>query len=221
MSLSTITALDSIPMMLSASLPEDLQDRGGGGELNNLIAPLVRELLRRDGTLVYGGHPTVTPLVHHVAQALQGRGQIILFQAEAFRSTAPEEVWDKSIFRDVHWVGDGASQEDDLQAMRLEMIEQAAAAVFVGGKTTAYTGSKPGIRDEFERFLKNHPDGRVYLLGMLGGEAKRIIEEREIERNPEPNRLTDRERHLLHHTDNVDVAVDLILTDLGRDASGD
>lgn len=41
------------------------------------------------------------------------------------------------------------------------MVRLARAAIFVGGKTEGYSGAKPGIRDEYERFRAYHPVGRL------------------------------------------------------------
>ena len=48
------------------------------------------------------------------------------------------------------------------------------ARIFIGGKTSSYSGSKPGILEEFEISLQhNRP---VFLLGGFGGETKKIID---------------------------------------------
>ena len=48
------------------------------------------------------------------------------------------------------------------------------ARIFIGGKTSSFSGSKPGILEEFEISLQhNRP---VFLLGGFGGETKKIID---------------------------------------------
>lgn len=48
------------------------------------------------------------------------------------------------------------------------------ARIFIGGKTVSFSGSKPGILEEFEIALQhNRP---VFLLGGFGGETKRLVD---------------------------------------------
>jgi hypothetical protein len=172
MAVTTTTCLKGLPVMLSASLPDDLVGTSRAQDLYDLLVVLAGGILSSGGRLVFGGHPSVTPLLHRVAKGAGVReGQVTLFQLERFREQAPAEVQDRSVFGEVLWC-------EDLESMREGMAAIADAGVFVGGKTAGYVGSKPGIRDEFERFVKRHPLGPVYLLGLLDGETRLLIEEK-------------------------------------------
>ncbi len=205
---SDITDLRNLPVFLSASLPEELVETHRALDLEHFIATFVRELLADGGHLVFGGHPSVTPLVQHVAQEFDDP-TIDLYQLPRFRKSAPPEIYEPEF--SLHWV-----DADDLATMRDEMIGKSGAAVFVGGKTSGFTGEVPGIRDEYQRFKARHPDGPTYVLGLLDGEAYKLIQE--INGHPGPDCLTERERKTLQETTSVDLAASLVLSGLHRAA---
>jgi len=208
MPVTTTTGLKGLPVMLSASLPDELVGTSRSQDLYDLLVVLAGGILSSGGRLVFGGHPSVTPLLHRVAKGAGVReGQVTLFQLERFRQQAPVEVQDRSVFGGVRWC-------EDLEIMREGMAAMANAGVFVGGKTTGYVGNKPGVRDEFERFVRRHPLGPVYLLGLLDGEAQRLIEEKGGDQPWEPRYLSGAERELLRFAASPDLAAGLVLADL-------
>lgn len=208
---TTLTRLDDFPVFLSASLPKALQGTPRALDLQGFLVAFVRGLLAAGGRLIFGGHPSVTPLVQRVASDF-GAGRIELFQLERFRPHAPPEVHREEFV--VHWI-----DSEQFAPMREQMVDEARAGVFVGGLTRDENpiGGVPGIRDEYERFLKRHPEGPAYLLGLLDGEAAVLI--RELDDSGVPNRQRPEEQRLLHQTDNVDLAASLVLADLRRSAA--
>jgi len=116
------------------------------------------------GKIVFGGHPSITPLVHEAIAKLGKKKMVHLFQLEKFKNQAPREIHDADVFDDITWIGDGTSLVDEeLGQMRDAMAAASDSAVFIGGKTKDSLTKKPGIRDEYNRFLTKHPDGPVYL----------------------------------------------------------
>lgn len=205
-----LSDLHGLPVMLSASLPDELCGTARALDLQQLLVAFLRGLLAGGGRLIFGGHPSVTPLVHRVAlQVGLPAPSIELYQLARYRDSAPPESREPTF--SLHWI-----ESEELADLRQVMIKQAAAALFVGGRTKGFSGTKPGIRDEFERFLHARPQGPAYLLGLLDGEARRLIEELEASGQREPNNLTAAELYHLHHTTDVDVAVSLVLADLRR-----
>jgi hypothetical protein len=102
------------------------------------------------------------------------------YQAANFRDQAPAEVFDPTVFPDVLWVGDpDAAVEDNLVSLREAMAADSDAAVLIGGRSDTSLTPVPGVRDEYKRFLDHHPKGPVCLVGLLGGEARRLAEEAE------------------------------------------
>lgn len=205
---TTTTGLKGLPVMISASLPDDLVGTSQAQDLYDLLVVLAGGILSSGGRLVFGGHPSVTRLIHRIVKtAGTGAGQVTLFQLEQFRNQAPAEIQDRTVFGEVQWC-------TDLESMRDKMVAIAKAGVFVGGKTTGNLGNKPGIRDEFERFVRCHPLGPVYLLGLLDGETRRLIEENTGEQPWAPRYLSPEERELLGYASSPDLLAGLVLTDM-------
>lgn len=208
--------LSSTPVLLSASIPDEIANTPGAQRVYDYVSELVRSLLGAGAPLVFGGHPTITPLVHRAAKALgEHKPPISLYQLERFRGKEPPETGDRAVFDEVHWVGDPSLEIDaDLERLREPMTAQAQAAVFVGGKTTGFSGRKPGIRDEFERFRKSHPGAPLYLVGRLGGETARLIAESTAGKDLEQNGLSPEARRELHESDDEAIVAALVVRDL-------
>ena len=209
MSTTVLPNLHGLPVFLSAALPDALRQTPRALDLQAFLVAFVRGLLAAGGRLIFGGHPSVTPLVQRVASDF-GEDKVDLFQLTCFRDTAPKEIREPQFA--LHWV-----EGSDLTPMREQMAKEAQAAVFVGGKTEEeeHQGKIPGIRDEYQRFLRRHPAGPAYVLGLLDGEAIRLIDE--LDRNGgEPNSLSPAERRALHQIIDVDLAASLVLADLRR-----
>jgi hypothetical protein len=221
----SVRQFPGLHVFLSASVPHEfekneqkLQDK------LHLVTVLGEQIFRRKGILVFGGHPSITPLIHQTAStALNSEvvsgPPVRLYQLSGFKKSMPRQVADSRVFGDINWVGSHTPDQTDeftqeLDVMRQKMVNESNAAVFGGGKTKGYLGPMPGIRREYQLFTETHPDRPVYLVGLLGGETARIINELESRGARENNGLSQTELHELHHSEEVDVAVNLILADL-------
>jgi hypothetical protein len=208
--ISTAVDLKGLRVMLSAALPDELSGTSRAQDFYDLIVALSTGVLSSGGRLVFGGHPSVTPLVHRAAQSVECEpGQVQLFQAETYRNSAPEQVFDRRVFGELRW-------SKDLDSMRDQMAASADAAVFAGGRPAKAPGIQAGIRAELERFLHYHPQGPAYVVGALSGEAKQLLAE--LSQRPKwgPRFLSDAEWQVLATSDSVDLCVSLILADLAR-----
>jgi len=91
-------ALKNVSVFLSASLPEDLVNTPRAQDLFDLLVTLGGDILSAGGTLLFGGHPSVTPLIHRLAKdSGEGDWSVRLFQADQFRGIAPKQVFDASV----------------------------------------------------------------------------------------------------------------------------
>jgi hypothetical protein len=213
--------LKGMPVLLSASMPEEIADSPKAQDLYTAIALLTHEVIAAGGRIVFGGHPSITPLVREAVKRLGKRNVADLYQLRRFEESAPEEIRDDGVFREIHWIeGDGGDIDAELARMRDRMTEAAQAAIFVGGKTADHYGKMPGIRNEYRRFVEKHPEGPVYLVGLLGGEALKLIQEMETGEAAALNGLSDKERRVIHHSTSVDLVTSLIVGDLARKAEG-
>lgn len=135
---------------------------------------LIREAIRAlievvipIGTIAFGGHPAITPLVSlYLANSGYPRGRVTVFQSELFPRPTGEDALD---FVDIRYTqsvrGERAAS---LTLMRQEMIRsrQFDAAVLVGGME--------GIDEEVEIFRQCHPRALVLPVPSTGA-AARII----------------------------------------------
>jgi hypothetical protein len=215
-----MTDLNSLPIFLSASVPQNLAETHKAQGMYDLLVALAGGILSNSGVLIFGGHPFVTQIIQQI-MLLSGtkKEQIRLFQLERFRKLVPQQV--KDVFKNIEWFGldktDTESLAEDLGEMREAMVKASRAGIFIGGKTEQFFGNKPGIRDEYERFLRWHSRGPVYLVGMLEGETLNIINDTgEQSRQANLNTLQEEELNILRYSNNTDLIASIILRDLQR-----
>lgn len=214
------TDLNGLPVFLSASFPEELLHTPRAQELYFSVVVFTRRILAAGGRLVFGGHPSMTPLVRRAALSVGG-GQVDLYQLNRFRDKAPKEILDKNVFHEIHWFGEMIGKEqlpigEELAEMREVMVAAAQTAVFIGGKTTGFSGAIPGIRDEYQRFLKRHPKAPVYLVGMMAGATLDIIRELDHAGQSEPNGLSEEERRIVCYATDIERIAPLVVKDMAR-----
>jgi hypothetical protein len=164
-------SIDRDAIFLSASVPaEDRHPRyfktADVVGIRDAVRGLAGEVLRRH-TLVFGGHPAISPLILTVAQRLGAIKRVRIYQSELFRSVVPKEsvafpniVWTKAFKGD---------RERSLRGMRDEMIRSATftAGVFIGGMD--------GVEHEFDMFAAIHPTASVYPVASTGAAASLIF----------------------------------------------
>lgn len=129
-----------------------------------LIQFAVREFLtvclgRR--TIVWGGHPTITPMVWAVCEDLgvSYAQAVHLFQSRHFENDFPIE---NERFRNVTFIAAGTDRTDSLSLLREAMFKgNFESAVFIGGME--------GVRDEHRMFSERHPYARTIALETPGG----------------------------------------------------
>lgn len=209
----SIRPLTGKRVFLSAAMPSDAEEIAlAQHTFRPFIVSLTQALVELGATLVFGGHPSVSPLVHECIRSLvaPGSGRIELHQARAWRgasATVPKEVREGPVFDHVRWHGTGVNPEDDVAALRDAMItSDLDAAVFVGGRTEGYFGEKhgkpPGIIDEYQRFVDACPGCPAFVVGLAGGAARQVpVEGTQI-------------FEAIHETADPDLAVALIVAEL-------
>lgn len=115
--------------------------------------------------LVWGGHPSITPLIRYVLQRdhVPISPHVRLYQSKFFEANFPE---DNFHFEDVCLVERQPSREGSLTKMRDEMLglNSFAAGVFIGGME--------GVLEEFMLFTERNPKALLLPVGSTGGAAK-------------------------------------------------
>ena len=123
-----MTDLHRATIFLSASFPS-----GNRGErfrpydpsgIADAVSAFTRAILSGNGKLVFGGHPTITPLVLMIARELSVTDSVIVFQSAWFRHIRIPEVDEIQSERlgVIHWTKSADDLERSLRIMRNEMI---------------------------------------------------------------------------------------------------
>ncbi len=158
-------------IFLSASIP--LADRdpkyfdtADNTAIRDAVIAVARIVLPK-AELVWGGHPSITPLIKLVLekQQLKVKDHVTLYQSNFFaKFFPPENEYVEKIIR-TNTLQDRASS---LQLMREEMIikNDFCAAIFIGGME--------GVEDEYKLFKEAHPDVPVFPIASTGA-ASRIL----------------------------------------------
>lgn len=216
--------LADVVLFFSAALPKELEGTGRGLDLTDLVTVLLVGVVQQGGRVVFGGHPSVTPLVHYlVDHGAIPREAVTLYMPRFFDGRAPLQGHDTAIFVDRRLVGRGASPDDpeafadDLTEMRRAMIEGCTAGFFVGGQTKAFRGRVPGIEEEWHLFRSRHPDAPAFVCGLLEGYCREtLVPSIRSEALPDPSGLPIRRRNRLFDTTDVEEASAIVLGQLGR-----
>ena len=161
-------------VFLSASVP--LPDRSAKYyQTADVIA--IREAVRAlallvvpKGTIVFGGHPAITPLIRVVAQSLGIKvgDHVILYQSALFKPWFPP---DNVAFERVEVTpAVGTDKDASLDLMRSRMLGEHAfkAGIFIGGME--------GVEEEFDLFRTRHTNAVLLPIASTGGAAKIVYD---------------------------------------------
>ncbi|MFN9753947.1 MAG: hypothetical protein ACK55L_00930 [bacterium] len=173
-------------VFLSASVPHRPEWIAGSkpAEIEEAIIALARAVFARRGRLVFGGHPSVSPLVAAVAGEYfpadphrQSR-PVVIFQSEFFRALLPDETWDlhrlgwaNLIWTPVELSRGEPDRAASLLRMRRELLTRAGpwdAMVAIGGME--------GVLEEAELFLELGGGAPVCAFTTTGGAAAQLLD---------------------------------------------
>lgn len=193
-------------MFLSASFPSEEPSShyfasADAAEISQAIVAVTRAVLSSNGQLVFGGHPTVTPLVLMVAQeylsadpterreiAEREELPVVVYQSEIFRPHVPEST--RNLFQwnlgRVSWTEKDQNEVPaftetgrlipgtatrSLQIMRAKMIAETKPFA------AFFIGGMEGIRDEAKICRAVDRRCQLFFLGAPGGAARQLAEE--------------------------------------------
>ena len=168
-----MTSLAGRHVFLSASFPsgkrgEEVQPFDASG-IADAVTAVVRAVLLNRGKLLFGGHPTITPLVLMIGAELRVQKAVDIFQSQWFREQITRETWGlaESDVGTIHWTRRCTSLEESLEEMRRQMLRFVlpVGAVFVGGMS--------GIWAEYELVGSIRPGvPRIPVAGPGGAAAQ-------------------------------------------------
>ncbi|MHB1166169.1 MAG: SLOG domain-containing protein [Candidatus Nanopelagicales bacterium] len=155
-------------IFLSASFPSG--SRGDAvspyrpADIAAATSSAVEAVLRTGSTLAFGGHPTISPIVLHVAGLLGAGPQVEIWQSAWFSDSITDEVHRLVGQERARLFMTEASDDLDgsLVALREAMLaSEVRAAFFIGGME--------GILAEYELVMDRHPRAMVFLFEAPGG----------------------------------------------------
>ncbi|MFC4477313.1 hypothetical protein [Flavobacterium chungangensis] len=119
--------------------------------------------------LVWGGHPSITPLINYVLQklGLNIQERVGIYQSKFFERFYPE---DNNQFKNIWQTDDLGERESSLLLMRKTMLNSCdfSAGVFIGGME--------GVEEEYLLFREIHPNALVIVVESTGAAAKIIYD---------------------------------------------
>ena len=127
--------------------------------------------------LIWGGHPSITPLIYYVMERLNLNIQehVTLYQSKLFEKYFPK---DNNKFENVILTDNINNDiEKSLLHMRNKMLDESkfSAGIFIGGME--------GVEEEYDMFIKKHPKALALPIASTGAAAKKIYDERFTDKN--------------------------------------
>ena len=120
--------------------------------------------------LVWGGHPSITPIIYHVMEKLKLNVQehVTLYQSLYFENFFPE---DTNKFNNVILTENTGEIQSSILLMRKRMFSENefSAGIFIGGME--------GIEHEFIMFRDFHPNALLLPLASTGAATKMVFNE--------------------------------------------
>lgn len=161
-------------IFLSASVPKAGREFFGTEDViairDSVIALASAVLANPDYHLIWGGHPSVTPLITLVLERynLKMSDRVTLYQSAHFKDNFPPQNKDVGIRIITEDKGDIPSS---VKLMREKMFgdNDFYAAVFIGGMK--------GILDEYKMIKDYHPAVRCFPIASTGAAARALYDE--------------------------------------------
>ena len=162
-------------VFLSASFPSG--ERGesytpyDASGIADAVSAFARAILGSNGQLLFGGHPTITPLVFMIAREMRIQHSLVVFQSAWFRNQKLPEVdeIEREKLGRLVWTPETHTRGHSLRIMRNDMIDLAricVGALFIGGME--------GILDEYNLVKKRSPEIPCIPVTGPGGAAARL-----------------------------------------------
>ncbi|MBX3177647.1 MAG: hypothetical protein KF886_09820 [Candidatus Hydrogenedentes bacterium] len=196
-------------VFLSASVPrsersnqfQTIQD--AQIQIEEAVVSLTRAVLAEDGRLVFGGHPSISPLVglvaaeyalsrspegdEHSAHVRHNDGErtelIQIFQSEAFRGYLPDESWQlfRRGFAGVQWIPAVANERfnPELRSEPQCTLSLTRMRREMLERTSPIAmiciGGMEGVEEEAKLFREVCSNSRIYAFETTGGAARNLV----------------------------------------------
>ena len=166
-----MTSLEGKAIFLSASFPSG--ERGepfqpaDPAAIADAVTAVARAVLEAKGRIVFGAHPTISPLVLLVAGEHRRRHVVDIYQSRGYSEVVPPETLRLEAlgFGRIIWTDDLGERGRNLALMREAMLDvRPAAGVFIGGME--------GIVEEFDALARRYADVPRCVIAAAGGAAR-------------------------------------------------
>ena len=161
-------------------------------QIEEAVIGLARNIFQAKGRIIFGGHPSISPLVASVASEFNSDHElekstrfteyekpVIIYQSRAYEPVIPQQTINllRSAYAEVNWTDarngeiydgsmDGNSQcKASLEFMRREMMKKPIDALVC-------MGGMEGVENEFDLFREIHSDKPIFLMMSTGGASK-------------------------------------------------
>ncbi|GAA3893236.1 hypothetical protein GCM10022381_38670 [Leifsonia kafniensis] len=161
-------------IFLSASFPNGNRPGESGvffpADIAAAASAVVEGTLRSGGRLVFGGHPTITPLVLNIASMLQAGDRILCYQSLHFEGQFTDEM--------IRLIGEEGAvakltpDEGELKLSLMVLREDMLANQFQGA---FFVGGMSGIRDELAILQRIQPATPMFAFQAPGGAAGSLV----------------------------------------------
>lgn len=158
-------------LLLLGAFPKE---PGSRQEVTQAIHAFTTTWLRLGGAIVFGGHPTFTPLVVESARLVvpgSERDRVTIYQSRWFAS--PAALQELEALVSVRAIEATDDHDSSLSVMRAQMCGiGAGAAIAIGGRADESGTHRPGIDEEIR--LARAAGSPAFLLGGPGGRAAEL-----------------------------------------------
>lgn len=163
-------------VFLSASFPDPARTEESGpfhsADIAAATSAVVEATLRANANLIFGGHPTISPLVLHVAAMLNSGSQVTIYQSEYFERHLTREVRRlvESEEAQLVFTKRGPDLTTSLRILRQAMFSSLPdVGFFIGGMS--------GVKEEFELLSSANSQAACIAFRTPGGAASRLQEQ--------------------------------------------
>ncbi len=199
-------------------------------EIEEAIISIARAVFARQGRLLFGGHPSISPLISAVAgeyfppDPARVARPVTTFQSEFFRGSLPDDTWEmvRMGWSTIEWTPRRAADPSrseraaSLELMRRTMLlgpevprEIVGRNQLAPPRAMIAVGGMDGVLEEALIFLEHRAQWRgaqrVYAFESGGGAAARLVTLDDRRPWPEPAPGPKHRATLLRHWRNGDI----------------
>jgi SLOG cluster3 family len=158
-------------------------DNAEPARVRSAVIALTRATLMRNARLVFGAHPSISPMVLAAARDVQApKGSVLIFQSDYFEGSLPNSTlelasWESGLLILTRADRPQKNQsDDDRRANSLKRMRELMVSV-PGLRACVFVGGMEGVPAEAGIVRERHPKLPLYALASTGSGARDLWEE--------------------------------------------